>query len=208
MYKIQENDSSTTGGETIPIGGRQMNKETIMVVEDEGLIAYHLKDLLEKNDYLVPATVATGEDAVKEAYKNNPDLVLMDINLAGDMNGITAAQKIRDDFNIPVVFLTAYGDSAILEKAKQADPYGYILKPFNERELIIVIEIAVHKHKTEKNVKLKGILSVCAKCSKIRNEDGDWEEMIEYILKHSNARFSHSICPSCAEYLYGGLLKR
>jgi CheY-like chemotaxis protein len=185
-----------------------MTKETIMVVEDEGLIAYHLKEVLEKNNYRVPSTVATGEAAVKAAYDHNPDLVLMDINLAGEMNGIDAAQRIRDDFNIPVIFLTAYGDDQILEDAKSADPYGYILKPFNERELVVGIEIAVHKHRTEKNVKLKGILSVCAKCSKIRNEDGRWEEMIEYILKNSNARFSHSICPSCAEYLYGGLLKK
>ena len=185
-----------------------MKKATIMVVEDEGLIAYHLKEVLEKNNYKVPATVATGEDAVKEAYKSNPDLVLMDINLAGKMNGIDAAQRIRDDFNIPIIFLTAYGDDQILEEAKKADPYGYILKPFNERELVVMIEIAVHKHKTERNVKLKGILSICAKCSKIRNKEGRWEEMIEYILKNSDARFSHSICPSCAKYLYGGMLRK
>ncbi len=185
-----------------------MNKSKIIVVEDEGLIAYHLKEVLEKNKYSVAATVATGEEAITEAYNKNPDIILMDINLAGEMNGIVAAQKIRDDFNIPVIFLTAYGDENVLEEAKQADPYGYILKPFNERELIVVIEIAVHKHKTEKNVQLKGIISVCAKCSKIRNDEGIWEEMIEYILKHSDARFSHSICPSCAEYLYGGLLKK
>jgi CheY-like chemotaxis protein len=185
-----------------------MSKETIIVVEDEGLIAYHLKDVLEKNNYRVPSTVATGEEAIKATYYNNPDLVLMDINLAGEMNGITAAEKIRDDFNIPVIFLTAYGDDQIIEEAKIADPYGYILKPFNERELVVGIKIAVHKHKSEKNVKLKGILSVCAKCFKVRDDNGNWDEMIEYILKHSNARFSHSICPSCAEDLYGELLEK
>lgn len=185
-----------------------MNNERILIVEDEGLIAYHLKEVLEKNHFKVPSTVASGEDAVKEVYNKNPDLVLMDINLAGEMDGIEAAKRIRADFNIPVVFLTAYGDDQILERAKKAEPYGYILKPFNERELVIIIDIAVHKHKNEKNVKLNGILSVCAKCSKIRNEDGRWEEMIEYILKHSEARFSHGICPCCAESLYGGIFKK
>lgn len=185
-----------------------MGNENVLVVEDEGMIAYHLKDILEKNHFKVSATVASGEEAVHEAYNKNPDIVLMDINLGGEMDGIDAAKKIRDDFNIPVVFLTAYGDDKTLEKARNADPYGYILKPFNERELIIVVDIAVHKHKNEKNVNLKGILSVCAKCSKIRNEDGRWDEMIEYIMKHSEARFSHSICPDCAEFLYGGLFKR
>ena len=180
----------------------------IMIVEDEGLIAYHLKDILEKQRFTVSSTVASGEEAIHDAYSTNPDLILMDINLAGRMNGIETARKIRDDFNIPIVFLTAYGDEQILEEAKEADPYGYILKPFNERELVIVVEVAVHKHRTEKNVKLKGIITVCAKCAKIRNENGEWDDMIEYILKHSNARFSHAICPDCAEYLYGGLLRR
>jgi CheY-like chemotaxis protein len=189
-------------------GGIVMEQTNIMIVEDEGLIAYHLKEVLEKNRFSVPVTVASGEEAVQEAYNVNPDLVLMDINLAGEIDGIDAAIRIRDDFNIPIIFLTAYGDDHILQRAKAADPYGYILKPFNERELVIIVEVAVHKHKTEKNVKLKGILTVCAKCSKIRNENGAWEEMIEYILKHSDARFSHAICPDCAEYLYGGLFQR
>lgn len=185
-----------------------MNNEKILIVEDEGLIAYHLKDVLEKHHYRVPTTVASGEEAVKEAYNTNPDLVLMDINLAGEMDGIDAAKRIHDEYDIPVIFLTAYGDDQVLEKAKGVDPYGYILKPFNERELVIVIEIAVHRRRTEKNVHLEGVLSVCAKCSKIRNEDGLWEEMIEYILNHSDAQFSHAICPDCAEYLYGGLFER
>ena len=184
-----------------------MNKEAIMIVEDEGIIAYHLKELLEKNNYRIPSTVASGEEAVQEAYNTQPDLVLMDINLAGKMNGIDAAERIHQDYKIPVVFLTAYGDDQILEEAKRVDPYGYILKPFNERELIIVIEIAVHRHKRNKDVNLHGVVSVCAKCSRIRNDDGTWEDMIAYILKHTDAKFSHAICPSCAEFLYGGVLK-
>jgi len=132
----------------------------------------------------------------------------MDINLAGEMDGVEAGQRIHEDFNIPIVFLTAYGDNQTLERAKKASPYGYVLKPFNERELVIIVDIAVHKHKTERDVKLNGILYVCAKCSKIKNEDGGWDEMVKYIMKHSQAKFSHGICPDCAEYLYGGLFKR
>ena len=91
--------------------------------------------------------------ALKEVEDKNPDLVLMDIVLDGEMDGIETAKHIRSRFNIPVVYLTAYSDENILERAKITEPFGYVIKPFNERELRINIEIALYKHKMERELK-------------------------------------------------------
>ena len=93
--------------------------------------------------------VASGEDAVRKAGENRPDLVLMDIMLKGEMNGTEAAEQIQDRFNIPVVYLTAYSDPTTLERAKVSEPFGYVLKPFEERELHLAIEMALYKHAAE-----------------------------------------------------------
>ena len=122
---------------------------SILIVEDEALIALSLQMKLEKLGYNVPAVVHTGEDAIAEATKCNPDLILMDINLAGEINGITAAEQIHTIQKTPIVFLTAYSDEATLQKAKGADPYAYLIKPFKERELRSTIEVALYKHQKE-----------------------------------------------------------
>jgi signal transduction histidine kinase len=124
-------------------------KESILVVEDERIIACDIKDCLENSGYIVPAIAAYGEQAIQKAAEFNPDLVLMDVMLKGDMNGIEAAKEIVARFNIPVVYLTAYSDDTTLKKAKVTQPFGYILKPFEETQLITTIEIAISKHQTE-----------------------------------------------------------
>ena len=124
-------------------------KESILVVEDERIIACDIKDCLEKSGYTVPAITAYGEQAIEKVAELRPDLVLMDIMLKGNMNGIEAAEEIFTRFNIPVVYLTAYSDDHTLQKAKVTQPFGYILKPFEEIQLITTIEIALNKHQTE-----------------------------------------------------------
>ncbi len=124
-------------------------KENILVVEDERIIACDIKDCLEKFGYNVPAIIAYGEKAIETAEEINPDLILMDIMLKGNKNGIEAAEEIITRLNIPVVFLTAYSDEYTLKKAKTTQPFGYILKPFEETQLITTIEIALNKHRTE-----------------------------------------------------------
>ncbi|MCE8425025.1 MAG: response regulator [Candidatus Methanoperedens sp.] len=126
-----------------------MTETQILVVEDEIIVAEDIKRSLQNMGYDVPSVVSSGEAAIKKAGENDPDLVLMDIMLKGDMDGVTAAGIIRSRFNIPVVYLTAYSDNKILERAKITEPFGYIIKPFNERELAVNIEIALYKHKME-----------------------------------------------------------
>ncbi len=124
-------------------------KEKILVVEDERIIAFDIKHCLENSGYIVPAVIAYGEKAITKVEELQPDLVLMDMMLKGDMNGIQAAEVIINSFNIPVVFLTAYSDESTLKKAKATQPFGYVLKPFEESQLITTIEIALSKHQKE-----------------------------------------------------------
>ncbi|MBC2743263.1 MAG: response regulator [Desulfosarcina sp.] len=126
-----------------------MTQATILVVEDEGIVAQEIKSRLEKTGYTVCAVAHDGETAVAHAGEMGPDLVLMDIRLKGEMDGIDAAGLIRDRFNIPVVYLTAYTDPATLERAKIMEPFGYVVKPFETRSLMVSIEIALHRHRSE-----------------------------------------------------------
>jgi CheY-like chemotaxis protein len=132
-----------------------MEEIKILVVEDENIIALNIKNKLKKLGYSVPSIASTGEEAIKKADITFPDLVLMDIMLKGDMDGVEAARQIRDKFDIPIIYLTAYSDDSILERAKLTEPYGYILKPFKENDLRTSIEVAIHKHKMENEMKDK-----------------------------------------------------
>jgi len=127
--------------------------KNILVVEDESVVAIHIEESLMKLGYAVTALVASGEDAVTKAEETRPDLILMDIVLKGEMDGIEAAAQIREKFNIPVIYLTAYADDTIVHRAKVTEPLGYIVKPFNERELKSAIEIALYKHEMETKLK-------------------------------------------------------
>jgi signal transduction histidine kinase len=124
-------------------------KERILVVEDERIIACDIKDYLERSGYIVPAIAAYGKQAIEKAEALQPDLVLMDIMLKGDMNGIEAAEQIFTRFQIPIVYLTAYSDENTLNKAKITQPFGYVLKPFEETQLITTIEIALNRYRNE-----------------------------------------------------------
>ena len=104
-----------------------MAQVKILVVEDEVIVAEDIASSLKKQGYAVTAIVTTGEEAIQKAAETQPSLIVMDIVLEGDMDGVTAAEKIRNYFNIPTVFLTAYADPKTLERAKKADPIGYIL---------------------------------------------------------------------------------
>lgn len=130
-----------------------MSKINILVVEDESIVSKDIQNSLRKLGYNVVAAVDSGEAAVVEAEKNRPDLVLMDIMLKGDQSGIEAAEQIRNRFDIPVIYLTAYADESTLAKAKITEPYGYIIKPFKEIDLHTSIEMALYKHEKESQVR-------------------------------------------------------
>jgi len=131
-----------------------MKKCSILVVEDEALIAANLVQTLTSLEYTVHKPVAKGEDAIHAVKTDQPDLVLMDIQLIGKMNGIEAAEKIRAIADIPIVYLTAYTDDLRLKQAQLTEPYGFIVKPAHSRELHATIEMALYKHGLDR--KLKG----------------------------------------------------
>lgn len=167
-----------------------MSKTRIMIVEDEWTIAEEIRMVLQSLEYNVTSMSSSGEEAIKNAEKDKPDLVLMDIVLEGEMDGIQAANEIRSRFNIPIIYLTAYTDDKILERASVTGPFGYIVKPFVNEDLKISIEIALYKHRIEKERKrfieelhgalpkitsLSGLLPVCPSCKKIRDAEGNWK---------------------------------
>lgn len=123
-----------------------MNNERILIVEDEKIIAIDLQRRLERFGYSVVGMAGEGSEAVSLALELNPDIILMDIMLGGSMDGVEAAKAIKKYKDIPFIFLTAYTDEKTLERAKEVQPYGYILKPFKERELYTTIDIALYKH--------------------------------------------------------------
>jgi PAS domain S-box-containing protein len=127
-----------------------MGKETILVVEDESIIGADIQNNLRNMGYNVPVVVGTGEGAIKKAGKLHPDLVLMDITLSGMMTGIEAAAQIRDRYGIPVIFLTAHSDDTTITRALESEPFGYIIKPFEAKDVKIRIEIALYKHAMDK----------------------------------------------------------
>ena len=130
-----------------------MDKTKIMVVEDEGIVAHDIARQLTDMGYDVVAIVYSGEEAVEKARELHPDLVLMDIVLAGKMDGIQAAEQINAIADIPVVYLTAYSDEKTLGRAKISGPSGYVLKPVKKRQLNVAIEVALHKHNIERSLK-------------------------------------------------------
>lgn len=192
-----------------------MTKTRILVVEDDQLVAIDICTRLEAlGFYDVAGRAVTGEEAVNMVAQLKPDLVLMDIVLKGDMDGIEAASIVRSKYKIPVVYLTSYTDEDFLTRAKITAPFGYILKPFNARELHTTIEMAIYKHRSdaerEKLISelqealaqvrtLRGCLPICATCKKIRDDKGYWTRIEQYIIEHTDADFTHGICPDCAK---------
>ena len=121
----------------------------IFIVEDQIILANDLKLQLEKLGYMVVGIAGNGKDAIKKIGKIKPDLILMDIEIKGDIDGIETAQKIRDLYNIPFIYLTACFDDEILERTSITQPYGYITKPYNEIGLKTAIKLALYKHHLE-----------------------------------------------------------
>ncbi len=130
-----------------------MTAARILVVEDEAVVALDLRNRLTRLGYEVVGVAAKGEEAVAIAKEQRPELTLMDIRLRSEMDGIEAAEIIRTQVGLPVVYLTAHADEATVDRARVTEPFGYILKPFDERELRTVIEMALYKHRAEQRLR-------------------------------------------------------
>ena len=172
-----------------------MNSEKIMVVEDEWVVADQLCSYLKDLGYTVFSTASTGEEAIRKVEADRPDLILMDIVLKGKLNGIEAAERINSQFNIPVLYLTAYTNQEYIERAKQTNPFGYLVKLYNQKELYANIEMALHKHRVDKEV--KDYLDRLTRCytGMMKAFSGAIELRGPYAPSHHQrvAEFSHAI---------------
>lgn len=128
-------------------------KTKILIVEDESIIALDIKKSLLKAGYIVLGVAASAVEALDQVKQLQPDLVLMDVQLQGEMDGIETAARIKECCNIPVVYLTAHADENTLSRAKRTAPFGYVLKPFEDRELTTAIDIALHRHQAEEQIR-------------------------------------------------------
>jgi AmiR/NasT family two-component response regulator len=184
----------------------------ILIVEDEGIVAADLEDRLNRMGYHVGGKAASGGGAIEEAAKIRPDLVLMDIILQGPLDGVETAEQITNRYEIPVVFLTAHADDSTTKRAELTGPFGYVVKPFDDRELRMTVEIALYRAAAEKQLRalnaeltkslaeiktLCGLLRMCAWCKKIQNEAGDWERLETYLESRWQTEFTHGICREC-----------
>ena len=131
----------------------QNTQPKILIVEDENIVALDMMNRLKQYGYRIVDRVGSGKDAVASSKKHNPDVVLMDIQLKGEIDGIAAADSIREQFDIPVIFITAFADDSTLQRAKVTEAFGYLIKPFNDREMYTNIEVALYKHRMEKRVR-------------------------------------------------------
>jgi putative two-component system response regulator len=149
-----------------------MNNEKILVVEDEWVVADEICRNLKDFGYTVCSTASAGEDAIRKVETDRPNLILMDIVLKGKMDGIEAAEQICPQFDIPVIYLTSYTKPEYIERAKATKPFGYLVKPFKEQELYSNIEMALHKHRVDKEI--KDYLDHLVKCFKGTIEAVSW----------------------------------
>jgi DNA-binding response OmpR family regulator len=188
-----------------------MSKLRILIVEDEAVTAADLHDELTERGYAVIGTADTAAGALKLAEQERPDLVLMDINLVGSIDGVVGASAIRDA-EIPVIFLTAHYDERTLARAKETSPVGYITKPFEPHQLAVAIEIGIARHRSDMErlrlamelereratvKELRGLLPICSCCQMIRDGNGCWQSVSSYVTTHSDATFRPCYCPAC-----------
>lgn len=194
-----------------------MADDAILIVEDEVLIGREIRLYLEDMGYRVCGHATSGNEALYMAMKEKPRIVLMDINLQGELDGIETARLMHTQWNLPNIFLTAYADSATLMRAREVKPFGYLVKPLEPLQLRATIEMALTRIRLEKEredlinqlqqalsqVKLlSGLLPICAWCKKIRDDKGYWQQIECYIQQHSEATFSHGLCRECAKKHY------
>ncbi len=192
----------------------------IMIVEDEFIIAEELQKRLESLGYEVTAAVDNGEEALQKASENPPQVVLMDIRLQGQMNGIETAAALQRELGIPSIYVTAYAEDRMLEQAAATEHSGYLIKPYRDKELQAAIKAALYRLKAQQERResmksqtkslpsgegLDGVVTICSDCKKIKNQQGAWQVLERYLREHSQATFSHSLCPDCVKKLYPDL---
>lgn len=177
---------------------RNTEKPVVMTVDDTPANLELLQGILQKQGYQV-AAFPRGDMALKAAAEHPPDLVLLDIMMP-EMDGYRVCEKIKANFatrHIPVIFLTAKTETGDVVKGFEAGGVDYVTKPFNSEELLARV-------RTHVEIKiLRGLLPICSRCKKIRDDQGFWNQVEAYFETHSEVTFTHSICPGCMDALYG-----
>ena len=189
-----------------------MKKTRVLVVEAESSFSADLEARLGRLGYDVADRVDNGEAAIRQAKNVRPDVVLMDIELGGEVHGTDATRHIQKTLKVPVIYLSASSNDTTILRARDTEPYGFILTPADERELKVAIEMAVFRHRMEMEREelvrqlqqalaqvdtLNGLLPICAECKKVRDDGGYWSQVEAYIEQRTKARFSHGLCPDC-----------
>jgi YesN/AraC family two-component response regulator len=191
----------------------------VLIVDDEPLVVEAIQGMVESMGYLVVGKAADGHQAIEAVESLHPDVILMDIKMPR-MNGLEAADQIQERHPTPVVLLTAHETQDFVERAGAAGVGAYLLKPPQAHVLRRAITIAIARfddlvelrrlnaeleEALDKVKLLSGLIPICASCKKIRDDEGYWNQLEAYISAHSEAVFSHSICPECTERLYSSL---
>ena len=208
----------------------EKNKIKIVLVEDDYLVADMIKRTLSelKLGYNIIGKASNGKEAINMVCSLKPDIVIMDIEMPG-INGLEATKIIQEKCPTPVIMLTAFENSELIKEASEAGASAYLIKPIKKNLVEQSITMALARHndfmemrrlneelkiKIEELKKafdeikvLKGIIPICANCKKIRDDEGYWDDVATYISLHTDAKFSHGMCPDCMEKLYGDILK-
>jgi CheY-like chemotaxis protein len=195
-----------------------------MVVEDETVVAADIASSLESMGYEIVLVTGSAEDALERVPGLEPDLAIVDIKLEGEMDGIELAASLLKRHGIAVIFLTAYADQETLERAKFTEPYAYVMKPFERRELESAVYISLYRREAARRQRqaeaekekliaqlrealervrvLSDLLPICSSCRKIRDGAGAWQPLEDLVLSNPEVQATHSICPECASRLY------
>jgi len=191
----------------------------VLIVDDNVLALETIQEILERQGYKVIGRAMNGSQAIDLVEELTPDLVLMDIEMPR-LDGLEAARQIQDRCPTPVVMLTAHDAPDLVAQAGEVGVMSYILKPPRPDVVALVLPLALIRfrelqelrrvndelaHALEEVKTLSGLLPICANCKRIRDDEGYWHHVEHYIQSHSQARFSHGICPSCMQLLYGDL---
>ncbi len=179
-------------------------KHSVLIIEDNMQYIHALKNILQKNGYLT-TTSTTGIEGLHKAKKVLPDLILLDVMLP-DLEGYAVCERLKEDSNtrdIPVIFITIRTEVDDIVRGFDSGAVDYISKPFNAAELLARVRTHIELKRAKEEIKtLRGIVPICANCKRIRNDSGFWEQVEIYIESHTDAMFSHSICPECVKELY------
>ncbi len=194
-------------------------KTRVLVAEDDYLVGETIKRALKQIGHDLVGKASDGVEAVEMAASLRPDVVLMDIHMP-ELDGLEASRQIQEHSPVPVVILTAHESQSLVEKASEVGVGAYLIKPPNPAEIERAITVAVArfddmmelrrlntelKEALAKVKTLGGFLPICANCKKIRDDKGYWTQIEAYIRDHSEAEFSHGICPGCTKELYPDL---